>query len=275
MDVLLESFMRQREETLQLSCHFLCLLTDWLTPPDKSMTWLMIRERWENRKQRLIYNARCYPRVRVCLLSLGGREEGEEDHTMQGRQGDHWSLFIGHTTSRVLLARNWEILWWFYWLYCKLLIHCHDINTRIYDPLTILDQTILGSFEWHRMFCQTMQGSFLFLFKSPAPLLNTIVTFWHFRVNVSIVLPPPNDADLSNKAVNTKYLSSRKIFQDTKITRGEAAVSCILILTEQCSLLLLCKKLNQVKAISSRDYPIPPPAPLSISHPWLWGIKTF
>ena len=70
----------------------------------------------------------------------------------------------------------------------------------------------------HRMFCQAMQGSFLFLFKSPAPLLNTIVSFWHFRVNVSIVLPPPNDADLSNKAVNTKYLSSRKIFQDTKIT---------------------------------------------------------
>ena len=154
--------------------------------------------------------------------------------------GDHgWSLFIGHTPTRVLLARSWEILWWFYWLYCKLLLACHDINTRyIYDPQTILDQTILGSFD--RMFCQAMQGSFLFLFKSPAPVLNTIVSFWHFRVNVSIVLPPPNDADLSNKAVNTKYLSSRKIFQDTKITRGEAAVSCILILTEQCSLSYCC-----------------------------------
>ena len=150
MDVLLESSLRQREETLQLTRHFLYLLTDWLTPSDKSMTWLMTRERWENRKQRLIYNPpRCYPRVRVCLLSLGGREEGEEMITQCRSVTHRWSLFIGHTPPRVLLARSWEILWWFYWLYCKLLLACHDINTRyIYDPQTILDQTILGSFEW-------------------------------------------------------------------------------------------------------------------------------
>ena len=152
-DVLLH----QIEETLQLSRHFFQLLTDWLTPSDKSMTWLMTRERWENRKQtRLIYNSRCYVHVSECVyyLWVGGRRERRWSHnagqSLRGGRGDHWwSLFIGHTPPRVLLARSWEILWWFYWLYCKLLLACHDINTRyIYDPQTILDQTILGSFEW-------------------------------------------------------------------------------------------------------------------------------
>ena len=74
-----------------------------------------------------------------------------------------------HTAPRVL-TRSWEIL-----LILLTLLHVitqsrywqSSMISSLDDSLTILYQTILKFFD--RMFCQTMQGSFLFLFQSPAP----------------------------------------------------------------------------------------------------------
>ena len=82
-----------------------------------------------------------------------------------GLRGD-WSLFIVHTPPRVITRRR-EILLMILLTSLQVVILLWSRYQHFDDPLTILDQTIFGSFD--RMFCQPMQGSFLFLFKSPAP----------------------------------------------------------------------------------------------------------
>ena len=70
-------------------------------------------------------------------------------------------------------------------------------------------------------FARPRRGSFLFLPPSPAPKTQLLL-LWHFRGNVSKVLPPPNDANLSNKAVNKDF--TEKTFPEINLT--EFSVFC-------------------------------------------------